>query len=154
MVGGTLLKAYGDYQKGQSDAKELETQAKLDDLAAADARIRGGAQAGFERIKTSQTVAEQGLHYAESNVDPSKGTAASVQGSTAALGELSAQTIENDAAREAWGFETRASMARYRAKEAKYAGRLGALSTIIGGFAGATSRSNEVKNAFATKGTS
>ncbi len=144
IVGGAVFNAYGALKRGQAEAGQLEEQARIDEAAAVDAKIRGGIRAGVERIQTSQTIAEQTLHYAESSIDPTVGTPVQVAGASRAIGELKARDEEAQAAREAWGLEIKAKSARRSARAAREAGFLTALSSIIGG-AGAGVNTNYMK---------
>lgn len=73
--------------------------------ASLDATERGNLEAGRARLQGSQMIARQKVAYANSGVDSTVGTAANVQADTRALTELDAKTIENNAAREAWGYK-------------------------------------------------
>ena len=53
----------------------------------------------------TQLAARQHLAYANSGVDATVGTPAQVQSQTAAMSELDALTVENNALREAWGYK-------------------------------------------------
>lgn len=122
----------------QKEAVENATMARE---AAADATARGNQEAGRTRIKASQLIGAQKTAYAASGVDSTVGTAADVQASTRMVSELDAKTIENNAAREAWGFRKQGSRftgeaARIRTRgDAKIAGTLlGALGGGIGSY--------------------
>lgn len=77
---------------------------RLAEDAAADATARGGQLAGRARMQGSQLVGAQKVGYANSGVDSTVGTPADVAGQTRMMSELDAKTMENNAAREAWGF--------------------------------------------------
>lgn len=105
-LGSLVVNAAG--AASESDAREKEALAnqKLADDAAVDALDRGRLEAGFTRAAGTQLQSSQRVAYQASGVDQSFGTAANVQADTAAHIELQARTIENNAAREAWGFKT------------------------------------------------
>jgi hypothetical protein len=90
----------------EAQAKRIENveNRRLSEFAARDALQRGAVEAGQARIAGSKMAGRQKVAYAASGVDPTVGTAAQVQAETAATSELEAATIENNAAREAWGF--------------------------------------------------
>jgi hypothetical protein len=69
------------------------------------AALRGAREAGRLRMLGAYANETQKVGYAASNVDPTSGTAAAVQADSAALTELDAQTVKNNAARDAWGFK-------------------------------------------------
>jgi hypothetical protein len=91
-----------------ADARSAIEQGALDAAGAGyNARqvtIRGAREAGRLRMLGAQNNETQKVGYAASNVDPTSGTAAAVQADSAAMTELDAQTVKNNAAREAWGF--------------------------------------------------
>lgn len=145
LVGGTLLSAYEKYQTGQAEAKQLEQQAKIREMQAADARLRGQSEAGMKRLETGTLVQEQKLDFAAAGVDVSVGTPTEVYSNTRQMGELEAAIIENNAAREAWGFQVGAQTSRAGAASARYAGTLGAASTLVGGGASAAMAHDRLK---------
>lgn len=145
LVGGTLLSAYEKYQTGQAEAAQLEQQAKVREMQAADARLRGQSEAGLSRIQTSTLVQEQKLDFAAAGVDVSVGTPTDVYANTRQMGALEAAIIENNAAREAWGFQVGAQTSRAGADSARYAGTLGATATLVGGGASAAMASERLR---------
>lgn len=112
--------AVNDIDANNSELKakqaELADNQKLALTAAADAEARGGADAAKARTQGSKLIEEQKVAYANSGVDPTTGTAANVMADTRAMSELDAQTLKNNAAREAWGFK------RYGLKYGEQAG--------------------------------
>jgi hypothetical protein len=112
---------------------EARQNKQMADAAAADALQRGEREAGQARAQTSQLVGAQNVAYAGSGVDASVGTAANVQAATRAMGELDARTLENNAAREAWGFRTYGVKYQQQAQLANTRARIGTAATILGG---------------------
>lgn len=74
-------------------------------VAIEGAQEKGAFESAKQRMMTSQLVAKQRQAYEASGVDSTQGTAASVQANTAALGEMDAQQVAVNAAREAWGYK-------------------------------------------------
>jgi hypothetical protein len=68
-----------------------------------------------------------------SGVELSGGSSLDVLVGTAGIGAQDALTIQNNAAREAWGYRTQAGYARQQAKFAMSQGLFGAASTILTG---------------------
>lgn len=95
----------GSVEQSINDQKQADANTKLANDAAADAVQRGAKEAGAVRTAASQDAARQLVAYSNSGVDASVGTAADVQGATRAQGELNALTIQNNAAREAFGYK-------------------------------------------------
>jgi hypothetical protein len=96
----------GQAQESAAARREALENKKLADAAAADAMARGYREAGLARAAGAQNVAAQTVAAAASGVDPTVGTPAQVAAGSAALSALDAATLENNAAREAWGFKT------------------------------------------------
>ena len=88
-------------------SKRRETELRLDSTvsryAALDAGARGALAAGLARQQGTKLGAKQRVAFSNSGVDATVGTAADVIAETAMLTELDANTIRNNAAREAWG---------------------------------------------------
>jgi hypothetical protein len=127
--------AYAKYQEGQNAAAQNETQAKLQDQQAGDTRVRGQIASGMSTLETGQDLAKQTLAYSGAGVDASVGTPVDVRGDTAALGKLKALDIENNAIREAWGYEQAANVSRSRAKDARAQAGAGVATSLISGAA-------------------
>jgi hypothetical protein len=102
-------------EESRAKQQALFTNRLLAERASGDALQRGAIEAGKARIAGSRLEAKQRVAYTASGVDASVGTPANVIADTAALGELDAQTVENNAAREAWG---------YRQKGAEFASEI------------------------------
>jgi len=145
IVGATLLESYSKYQEGQTTKAALEAQARQQEQQAGDARQRGAIEAGMVAMQTSQTAEEQKLAFATvGGVDPTTGTAMDTQRYTRAVGTLKSLDIENDAIRQAWGYEASAKMSRYKGKLSEDAGTFGATSSLIGGGAKAAMTGNRL----------
>lgn len=132
-VAGTGLELSAEIQESDAKRAELRHNARLADLAGADATARGMAEGGRERMKGSQSVARQFVAYANSGVDPTQGSAARTQEWTKAVSELDAQTIQNNAAREAWGFKAKADEMRTEEKNERRRSENRRFATVLGG---------------------
>lgn len=125
---GSMISGIGNMYSGMKGAIDEQQAAQVewntnDALAqyqARGARIRGRQEEGKVRVAGAQLSAEQRMAYANSGVDENVGTAANTQANTTALNELDAQTVKNNAAREAWGFKVQQEQAHqtYKAKVA------------------------------------
>lgn len=112
---GTAVQLGNAAQQGAARATEANWNAALGRSAEADALQRGAQTAGRLRTQTSQLIAKQRVAYANSGVELTSGTALDVSASTRMIGELDAKTAENNAAREAWGLKTQASLSSLQA---------------------------------------
>lgn len=118
--------------------REAEFNEKVARQAGQDAVRRGQAEAGQQRLRASRMLGQQKVALAASGVDASVGTPADVMADSARMAELDALTIENNAAREAWGIQHKADEIRRQKKldQHKYAMQAG--GTALSGFASFT----------------
>lgn len=139
-LGQVGLGAWEGIEEEKRIREQGEAERKFFLHGAADAQARGGVAAGRAREAGSALVAEQAAGYADSGIDPTKGTAAQVQANTQMRAELDAQTLKNNAAAEAWGFD-QARKRSWQEEQAKSAANtrrtvgtiLGGTGTAIGG---------------------
>jgi hypothetical protein len=124
---GGAAKRQANYEAGLADIN-----ATIAGLQADDALARGREAASKVRGDTRQLLGTQRTAAAASGVDISTGSAADVQRDTSYLGELDAQTILNNARREAWGLEVDAMNARATGRLTRMAGRNAAAAGRIG----------------------
>jgi len=100
-----------------SNMAELERSANLERANATAVLQRGAMAAGRQRMAGTQLAGQQRLAYAMGGVDSTSGTAAQTMRSSAAFNELDAQTLQNNAVREAFGHQE--SARRYAAASKK-----------------------------------
>lgn len=89
----------------QMDMQAADDNAQLAAAAAADALHRGEIESAKLRLRGSQAASQMQAAYAAGGVDATVGTPADMQQYQAAVTELDAQTAENNAWREAFGFQ-------------------------------------------------
>lgn len=131
MALGTGVSAYGKVRAGNETQGIFNQNAQLAEWQAQDAEARGEANAKIARRKTEQVIGEQRVRLAAQGVDVNRGSALDVQADAAYLGELDALTIQNNAAKEAWGYRVQGADYRKRGKIAKREGEFGAYTTIL-----------------------
>lgn len=107
---------------------------QINDYKAAVSNANAGIATGQVRTKGSELAAQQGTAYAASGIDQSMGTAAAVQADTAAMSEVDAQTIRNNAAREAWGYAVDTQQEAEKAKAGRDAAGRKAVGSVLTGF--------------------
>ncbi|WP_208539342.1 virion core protein, T7 gp14 family [Algihabitans albus] len=86
-----------------------ENNASTSEALAEDARQRGRAQERAQRMQTQQLLGRQRAVLGATGLQADSGSALNILGDTAALGELDALQIRDNAAREAWQFRAQAS---------------------------------------------
>jgi type II secretory pathway component PulM len=133
MCASDLFNAYSSMEKGKYLDKVSKQNAAMSNQAADDALARGAVKADEQRITTQEVIGTQRAGFAANGIDVNSGSAGQVQNDSAALGELDALTIMNNAAREAYGYQVQAIDQRQQGKLAKYAGKMEAIGSILGG---------------------
>lgn len=120
-----------------SQASAARTNAGFATNAANDAMARGRYDADIQRLRTAQNIGTQRAAQAANGGVVNEGSNAVLQEDTAALGELDALTIQNNAAREAYGYKVEAlnntNAAAQLTTNAASAKRNSLLGGIIGG---------------------
>lgn len=96
---------------------ELERSAGMAEQNATAALQRGAMAAGRQRMAGTALAGQQRIAYAMGGIDSTSGTAAQTQRSSAIFNELDAQTLQNNAVREAFGHKE--SARRYAAAAKK-----------------------------------
>lgn len=132
-VASTGLGLIANEQETRAKEKEAQDNARLAQRAAVDSLQRGDREAGQARIGTSRLIAEQKVAYANSGVDPTVGTPAQAGAATRVMGEMDAQTLQNNAVREAWGFRTYGIKYQTQAQLEATHGTNRAMGTVLGG---------------------
>lgn len=142
---GTGVSVLGALKQGSAASSAAHTRAAVQTNNATIARQNAerAAQVGEEKAAMSQrdTRAKIGAmeaSQAASGVDINNGSALDVRASETEFGQLDAQTIRSNAAREAYGYQTQAtnmdsaaSMSKAEAKNAKTSGFMNA-ATVLG----------------------
>lgn len=124
-VGSTAFSAYGAYQGAKAEkanAKfqqaQAEQNAKIQNEAALDATRRGAVEENTKRIQNNQFAARQKAVFAAGGTDYTTGSQANVLNDTIKFGELDAQLIRSNAARESYNL--RVGAANYQSQASAY----------------------------------
>lgn len=130
---GTAVGAVGNYMQGQAEGEAADFNAHLSDIQAGDARQRGEVEASRYRSAGTRMVAQQRVAAGASGIEGK--SVEDLMLDTALMSERDAETVRNNAAREAWGYEVQAADLRLRGAGARSRGVFGAGGTILGGIA-------------------
>lgn len=140
---GGVMGAQNAKQEGAFSSGMFKQNAVLKDQAANEAITAGNSSADWQRVRTGQAVGTQRAVQAANGIDVNSGSAAQLQDDTAMIGELDALTLQNNAAREAYGYRIQAQQDRANAAQTltnagnKATGSiLGGLGSAFGSFAG------------------
>lgn len=142
-IAGLVTSIYGQVKSGnaasragRAAAERDEFNASVADLQAKDALAVGREEESSFRTQVRGLIGTERVAFASQNVDVRSGSAADVQADTAYLGELDAQRIRANAARQAWGLQVQAADYRHAAAVSRAGGSAAATAAYVG--AGAT----------------
>lgn len=145
-IAGGGVAAYGQMQAGEANANMYKYKAGVARLNAQIAQqnseyalTTGEANAKRKGMETGFVLGKQTVAQAANGFDVNSGTNVGVRDSTAALGRMDAGVIREEAGRKAYGYrikaaseEAEASADEIAATNAKKAGMIQALGTILG----------------------
>lgn len=137
MIVGGMMQSNKEKELAAQQGRIHDYNAKMNERLAADAEKRGYQDEMRHRSQTNRLIGDQRAAFAASGVDLADmdSTASNVFGDTAYLSELDAITIRENAAREAWGYRTRAqndNLLGDYAREGGDARALGIMTSSIG----------------------
>lgn len=136
LVGG-MMGAQNAKQEGAFNAGMLKQNAALKEQTADETLFAGDTSADWQRVRTGQAVGTQRSVQAANGIDVNSGSAAQLQDDTAMIGELDALTIQNNAARESFGYRIQADQDRMNAVQTVTNAGNKATGSILGGIGGA-----------------
>lgn len=131
-VGTGIAMADQQRQQGKAAAEMSEAQARVDQVAAADARALGDRETERMLWRTRQALGQQRAAIAAAGVAGDYGTPLELLGETAAFGEMERQDARLTAARQAWGYEVSATNNRNTGAFQKWNGKQQAIGTVLG----------------------
>jgi hypothetical protein len=118
MAGGAMgayKSAAGQKAALNYQASVADNNAKIADQQAQFALLNGEQEEQAQRLKTAATMADQKAVAAANGVDIGSATPIELMASTKLIGDKDALTIRDNAARQAWGFQTQATGMRNEA---------------------------------------
>lgn len=120
--------AQGDYEQGLS-----RTNATIASIQARQTIEAGDVAASRKDMETQQVVGALRARGGASGVDVNVGSPAAVRTSVAGVGAADELTIRNNAARQAWGFQTEAISDTYKGQFARLTSRSQASQSLLTG---------------------
>lgn len=133
---GTALDAFATFAAGRTARQQADQQADILNLQAQDALNRGRFLTARTREAASATTGTQRANIASQSIDLTSGTALALQLETAEISERDVVQIQNNAAREAWGFRTAANRVQFEGKMAERQANFKAATSILSSLAG------------------
>lgn len=132
VVGG-MQQGKAEDAQAQAASRTMRLNAGYANAAADDALSRGRYDADLQRLRTGQMIGTQRVAQAANGGLVNEGSNARIQEDTAALGELDALTIQNNAAREAYGLKVQAMQGFRNATDTALAGQNAKQNSLMGG---------------------
>lgn len=153
-IGGGLLGAFSSMQQGRAQSRMYQYQAGV---ASANQQIArqnadyerrvGDVQAQQSGLKTRSEIGSAKAIQAGSGLDINSGSAAQVRESMTQIGKQNADVIRANTARRAYGYEMKGmeqeaqgTLYRSASSNARSAGKIGAISSILGGATSVSSK--------------
>lgn len=113
---GALATSYGTYQQKKGERYAMEAQAQVADnnkqiatWQAEDAITRGQSEVQRQGLKVAALKGTQRASLAARGLDLGEGSALDILTDTDFMGKIDANTLEDNAGKEAWAYRTQAS---------------------------------------------
>lgn len=165
-AGGGILKAFGENEQGEASGRMFayraglaRTNATINRQNADWATEAGAVNAERSGLTTRFTIGKQKVAQAANGFDVNSGTNAEVRDATDTVGLQDQNTIRLEAGRKATGFRNAANSNEAEAvgddmagENARRAGRISALSTLIGTAGSVASRWTQSSQVFGSGG--
>lgn len=134
--GGDMLATFASQQRNADALKsQADFEGQVAAMNAANAIARGQFDATQRQLQGRQAIGRDRAGAAASGIDPNSGTPLANQGQNAYFSELDAQTIKNNATRQAWGYTAQAEVDSDAAKNRADAERAQSFGTLLTGAA-------------------
>lgn len=125
---GALSSANAASNAAESQKDQLSTQAAISDInarisetSAQQTLLSGQREEQKSRIATANLKGTQRVNLAANGVDLGEGSAVQILTGTDVMGEIDANTIQQNAIRSAWGYRTQASNSKAQASMSRAA---------------------------------
>lgn len=105
--------------------------AKVGEQQAKQVEEIGNIEEQQQRTRVRQLIARQNAAAGSSGAEVGVGSFADITDDTIMMGEADAQTIRANAAKEAWGYRTGATLTRAEGRFARRAGNMNATGTLL-----------------------
>ena len=131
-VAASAITAYSQIQAARNAEKVNRHNQRVAEMRSRDAVLRGQAEELRHRQRVKQFIGRQRAFIAASGAVVDVGSPLDITTDTAALGEIDALTIRNNAQREALGLQATADIFGERGRAAGSEGTFAAFSTLVG----------------------
>lgn len=127
------IQAYNQHEQGVYEQEVANYNANVGEQQAAQVEEIGNIQEQQQRAKVRQMIGAQRAAMAGSGAVVDAGTFGNLLDDTLYMGEVDAQNIRANAAKEAWGYRVGADMTRRQGAAAKSAADYDAFGTLLTG---------------------
>lgn len=132
-VGSTVLAASSAYQQGQVAKQTAKNNAKMAEVAAQDAQVRGEEEAAAVQRKGASLKSAQRVSLAAKGLDLTYGTAADMQDQTDFFTQSDAATTRTNAGRDAWNQRARGQAMLQQGRADALNSQYQAAGSLLGG---------------------
>lgn len=129
---GGAVSAYGSSQGGRLEQQMYNYRKSIALQNAQYERMLGERRAGEKGLEEAQVAGRIKAAQGGSGLDVNRGSAVDVRESQVGVQRIEQQDIRSAAGRRAWNEETQAALYGEAGKQAKWAGNVKALGTILG----------------------
>ncbi len=137
LLASAAFTANQQIQEGKAAAATAENNQRIIQNEADQANAMATRESQQAAWRTRAIQGQQRAAIAANNIDSQVGTPAEILGETAMFGAIDQQTIRQNAARQAWGFNAQKTMLGNQAKLAKWSSQQQATGTILSAAASA-----------------
>lgn len=137
LLASAAFTANQQIQEGKAAAATAENNQRIIQNEADQANAMATRESQQATWRTRALMGQQRAAIAANNIDSQVGTPAEILGETAMFGAVDQQTIRQNAARQAWGFNAQKTMLGNQAKLAKWSSQQQATGTILSAAASA-----------------
>jgi len=141
MAAGAGMSAVGATNKAQSQQDMLNSEAQVATYQASQAITNGQTQAQSADLRTGAVFGGQRAQLGANGVQLGSGSATDLLASTKYIGARDAMTIQDNAARTAWSYNTQASLDRAGANNIDPT--MAGMSSLLGSAGGVASSWNK-----------
>lgn len=113
-ITNAFSEAAADKAQGAYESTIANTNAEIAGVQARQTLETGDIEASRKELQTQGQVGAERAAQGASGVDVASGSSALVRGSTALAGGIDELTIRNNAARQAWGYQTQAIQSTFQ----------------------------------------
>lgn len=119
--------------QGQYESSIADTNAAIAKIQQRQALQTGDVEASRQDLKTQETVGAERAAEGASGVDVASGSSALVRAGTAGVGAVDELTIRNNAARQAWGYQTESLQDSFQGQFAQLTSKAKSFQTLLSG---------------------